>query len=98
LFSFAQQEASQETKVLAIGLQSEVRFPAPWTPSAAKYSNAQELEVMRKGAEQPSEYAVAPVLITTEPRLSYEEALKRLAAIAASRDEPARLADGQLLR
>lgn len=97
----AQQETSREAKILAVGPQSEIRFAAPWTPSAVKYSGAQELVVMRRGepavegkaVEQPTEYAVARVLITTEPRGSYADALKRLEAIAASRDEPAQFAE-----
>ncbi len=98
--SLAQQETSREPKVLAIGPHAEIRFAAPWTVSAVKYKNAQELVVMRRGpavkkegAEQPSEYAVARVLITTEPRSSYADALNRLRAIAASRDEPAQFVE-----
>jgi hypothetical protein len=86
----AQQETSRETKVLAIGQQAEIRFAAPWTLSAVQYRNAQELVVIRR---EPSEYAVARVLITTEPRLNYPDALKRLGAIAASRDEPAQFVE-----
>ena len=90
----AQQETSPEAKIFAIGPQSEIRFSAPWTLSAVKYRNAQELVVIeKKGAEQLSEYAVARVLITTEPRLSYSDALKRLGAIAASRNEPAQFVE-----
>ena len=97
----AQQEMSRETKVLNIGPQAEIRFAPPWAPSAVKYGNAQELVVMqhavpaveKKGAEQPTGYAVARVLITTELRGSYENALQRLRAIAASRDDPAQFVE-----
>jgi hypothetical protein len=88
--TLAQQERSRETEVLAIGQQSEIRFAAPWTPSTVQYSNAQELVVIRR---EPSEHAVARVLITTEPRINYPDALKRLGAIAASRDELAQFVE-----
>ena len=43
----------------------------------------------KRDAEQPIEYAVARVLITSEQRGSYDDALQRLRAIAAARDERA---------
>jgi hypothetical protein len=85
--SWAQQETSQEVKTLALDPQSEIRFSAPWTPSAIKYSNAQELVVIAR--DQPTSFPVARALITIEPRASYPDALKRLEAIAASRESPA---------
>jgi hypothetical protein len=93
--SLAQQ--NQDMKVLSFAPQAEIRFAAPWTPSAMQYTNAQELVVMRpgepvtdeRGVTQSTEYPVARVLITTEPRRSHADALKRLEAIAASRKSPA---------
>jgi hypothetical protein len=83
-----QQAAGQEAKTLAIGPQAEIHFADPWTLSAMRYRNAQELVVVRRAelAAQPTEYVIARVLITTEPRSSYEDALKRLATFAAERD------------
>jgi hypothetical protein len=80
----AQQETSREVKVLALDPQSEIRFAPPWTLSAMKYGNAKELVVMG-----PTQFPVARALITIEPRRSYADALERLQAIAASRDESA---------
>jgi hypothetical protein len=93
--SLAQQ--NQTMQVLRFAPQSEIRFAAPWTPSAIKYTNAQELVVMRlgkpiadeRGVKQSTEYPVARVLITTELRRSHADALKRLESIAASRKSPA---------
>ena len=73
----------------------------PLDSSAVKYGNAQELVVMRRAeppaekrdAEQPIEYAVARVLITSEQRGSYDDALQRLRAIAAAWDEPAQFVE-----
>ncbi len=84
-------------KMLSFAPQSEIRFATPWTPSAIKYTNAQELVVMHPGkpitsgggVKQPTKYAVARILITTEPRTSHADALKRLESIAASRQFPA---------
>jgi hypothetical protein len=88
--------AQQQTgiKVLTLAPQTEVRFAAPWQLSAIKYSNANELVVLRKPEprvsgkqlEPLSEYPVARTLITTEVRSNHEDALKRLEDIAASRD------------
>jgi hypothetical protein len=93
--SLAQQ--NEKLKVLTFAPQSEIRFAAPWQLSAVKYTNAQELVVMRtaeptpagKGVEQLTGYPVARILITTEARSNHADALKRLEAIAASRDAPA---------
>src|SRR3954452_12757586 len=95
--SLAQQETSREVKALALDPQTEIRFTAPWTPSAVRYSNAQELVVMGrteptaevKGPEQLTQFPVARALITIEPRRSPADAQGRLEAIAASRGEPA---------
>jgi len=93
--SLAQQ--NKDMQVLSFAPQSEIRFAAPWTPSARQYTNAQELVVMRpgppttdeRGVIQATEYPVARVLITTEPRHSHADALKRLESIAAYRQSPA---------
>src|SRR4030095_3642894 len=77
-------QCNQNTKALAIGPQAEIRFSAPWQPSAVHYSNAQELVARR--AESPAGGTpaaeagelLARMLITTEPRTSYTDALKRL--------------------
>jgi hypothetical protein len=45
-------ETSSEVEVLALDSQSEIRYAAPWVPSAVKYSNAQELVVM--GGTEPT--------------------------------------------
>jgi hypothetical protein len=92
----AQQETSQNPRR---GSQSEIRFAAPWTPSAVKYSNAQELVVMRcgesavegKAVQEPTAYAVARVLMTT--RAAVTRMREPLEAIAASRDQPAQFVE-----
>lgn len=82
-------------KTLQIALQAEIRFAAPWQPSEVEYSNAQELIVRQKepGAEAvAAATAAAPVgriFITTEARTDQADALRRLEAIAASRNAPA---------
>ena len=93
----AQQQPTSPMRVLTIAPQAEVRYAAPWTPSAVKYSNAQELVVTREtrlrepsGQEEVAQAVVARTLITTEQRLNHEDAVKRLEDIAASRNEPAR--------
>jgi hypothetical protein len=93
--SLTQQDTGRGAKVLAIGPQSSIRYTAPWKTSAVRYSNAQELVITREvrtlaeGREQVVEYALARVLITTEPRSSPEDALMRLDDIATSRPESA---------
>jgi hypothetical protein len=85
-------QQNQNTKTLAIGPQAEIRFSAPWQPSAVKYSNAQELVARRTEPSTPGVTAaesgepLARMLITTEPRTSHTDALERLEAIAASRN------------
>lgn len=62
----------------------------PWTASGVRYRNAQEYVVTGKALGRKERAAAAAVLahmlVTTEPRTSHEDALKRLADIAASRD------------
>ncbi|HXV06990.1 MAG TPA: hypothetical protein VD791_03110, partial [Burkholderiales bacterium] len=62
----------------------------PWTASGVRYRNAQEYVVTGKALGRKEKAAAAAVLahmlVTTEPRTSHEDALKRLADIAASRD------------
>ena len=95
--SLAQQEAVRGFKDLTLDSQSEIRFAAPWTPSAMKYTNAQELVIIggtkptieAKGIEQLTQFSVARALITVEPRSSYADAITRLETIRASRTEPA---------
>jgi len=82
-------------KTLTIDREASVRYTGPWAPSAVKYSNAQELVVNKNAvtegrAERVTGYAIARVLITTEPRRNHEDAVKRLQEIVASRPEPAR--------
>jgi hypothetical protein len=96
MMSSAEQDTAAAANVLTIGPGSEIRFSSPWRPSGVKYSNAQELVVKQEavtGAEQPAGSLVARILITAEPRSSYADALKRLAEIAASRDEPAKFVE-----
>jgi hypothetical protein len=88
-------QQNQNTKALAIAPQAEIRFSAPWQPSAVQYSNAQELVARSTGSPTPGVTAaesgepLARMLITTEPRIDHADALKRLEAIAASRNAPA---------
>ena len=93
--SMAQQ--SENMKTLSFAPKSSISFATPWKESAVKYSNARELVVMRtappeeiaREPEKLGEYAVARMFITTETRIDHADALKRLEAIAASRDVPA---------
>ena len=48
------------------------------------------IQVDRQAGEQPVELPLARMLVTTEPRSSHADALKRLEDIAASRPEQAR--------
>jgi hypothetical protein len=92
-----QQETSREFRTLALDPQSEIRFAAPWTPSEARYSNAQELVVLGSAGtpakeqhlEQQVQFPIARALITIEPRTNYADAQARLEAIAASRGSSA---------
>ncbi|MGI9087326.1 MAG: hypothetical protein ACR2HH_06240 [Chthoniobacterales bacterium] len=86
----------QASQVLKIAPEAQVRFAAPWEPSAVKYTNAQELIVRRtpeaNATGKKAEEAGAPLarmLITTEPRTDHADALARLQSIAASRDAAA---------
>ena len=82
-----------EVRALTISPQITVRYGAPWKPSGAVFRNAHELVLTRTAAvrAQPTaqaqnvEYPIARVFITTEPRLSHDDALQRLQDIARSR-------------
>jgi hypothetical protein len=96
----AQQQSAPQagaTRTLAIDREFNLRYRAPWTTSGVKYTNAQELVVTKQvPAQEPgrmAESVLARVLITTEPRSSHEDAIKRLQDIAASRPETARFVE-----
>jgi hypothetical protein len=88
-------QQNQNTKTLVIGSKAEIRFSAPWQPSAVQYSNAQELVARHTEPTTPGVTAtdsgklLARMLITTESRTSHTDALKRLQDVAASRNAPA---------
>ena len=87
------QQPPAEPRVLAITPQITLRYAAPWKPSGAVFQNAHELVLTTTGpAKLPGttqtqnvEYPFARVFITTEQRLSHDEALQRLQDIAKSR-------------
>lgn len=90
LLSAAQQTSAPPPGVLQLAPQTTLRFNAPWKPSGVMYSNAHELVLTRPSPVHPAaagtiEAPAARVLITTEPRSSHEDALKRLQEIAESR-------------
>jgi hypothetical protein len=99
----AAQAPSDKVTVLRLG-PAEIRVSGPWVESPIQYARAIELVVASQfrvrpearttdtqtPTEQLIEMPLARMLITTEPRTSYEEALRRLDEIAASRPEPAR--------
>jgi len=87
------QQQPAEQRVLTITPQITLRYAAPWKPSGAVFQNAHELilpttaSVRVPGGTQTQnvEYPLARVLVTTEQRLSHDDALQRLQDIAKSR-------------
>jgi hypothetical protein len=93
--------AAQDARTYNLTPKVSLRVTGPWVESPVKYSNATEFVVKgevrvpteRPGGEQSVEFPLARMLVTTEPRGSYGDALKRLDDIAASRPEPARFVE-----
>src|ERR1017187_10430781 len=87
------QPPQPEPRILSLAPQITVRYNAPWKPSGAVFLNAHELVLTATAAVKPEgaaqtqnvEYPQARVLITTEQRLSHDDALQRLQGIAKSR-------------
>src|SRR5438874_2450212 len=97
---------AQSTRALLVDSRIAVDVPGRWQPSSVAYRDATELVVLRKGmakisgtdsaqtdSTQEVEYREAQMLISTEPRTSHDDALKRLSDIASSRNEPVRFVE-----
>jgi hypothetical protein len=97
----AQDAAAQEARTYSLSPKVNLRVAGPWVESPVKYSNAMEfivkgevrVQVDRQAGEQAVEFPLARMLVTTEPRGSHADALKRLDDIAASRPEQARFVE-----
>jgi len=93
--------AAQDARTYSLTPKVSLRVAGPWVESPVKYSNATEFVVKgevrvptdRPGGEQSVEFPLARLLVTTEPRGSHADALKRLDDIAASRPEQARFVE-----
>jgi hypothetical protein len=93
--------AAQDARTYSLTPKVSLRVTGPWVESPVKYSNATEFVVKgevrvptdQPGAEQSVEFPLARMLVTTEPRGSFGDALKRLDDIAASRPEQARFVE-----
>src|SRR5271165_7195490 len=76
LTAAADQSKTPTSTLLTVAPQTTVRYSQAWRPSGIKYSNAKEL-ILVTPQKQAAETS-ARVLITTEQRLSHEDALQRL--------------------
>lgn len=84
--ALAARQAAPQTFSVAQG--SEIRIPPTWTRSPVTYGNATELVFVRPAtaADARETAPEARILVTTEPRLSHADAVKRLGDIARERD------------
>lgn len=80
----AEQPKSPAPHILEVAPQSTIRYSDSWRPSGVTYKNAKELVLVQPATTGTAVHG-ARILITTEQRLSHEDALQRLGDIAKSR-------------